>query len=217
MASCYTRQQVTRESCKIKDLTRAQRERVGSDAFSKEATKKAEEVEEALEEVNNAELPFLKGIEVLPLKEAVSNIASSEMAADAVQKAVSEARTYVASRALESRRVTEAILKSTLAAFRKQTGRINVSAAKLSAFRRETESRRRAASMQEASRKVASAKAALPFAREDLGTLSAETATEICEKLAVLERAAQSRMEDAKSFLTERQKDVKGYADQRCS
>ena len=116
---------------------------------------------EALEEVNNTELPFLKCIEVLPLKEAVSNIASSEMAADAVQKAVSEARTYVASRTLESRRFTEAISKSTIAAFRKLTNRINVSVAKLSAFRRDTESRRRAASMQEASKKVASAKAAL--------------------------------------------------------
>merc|ERR550532_3737747 len=76
-------------------LTKDQRERVMSEAFVKQGKEKTDEVDQALEKVNEAELPFLKGIEVLPLKETNETIAASETAAAAVQAAVSSARTFI--------------------------------------------------------------------------------------------------------------------------
>jgi hypothetical protein len=48
----------------VKESTRVQRERVSCDKFLQLALAKTEEVEKALDKVNEAELPFLKGIEV---------------------------------------------------------------------------------------------------------------------------------------------------------
>mmetsp|Transcript_35079 Transcript_35079/g.100743 ORF Transcript_35079/g.100743 Transcript_35079/m.100743 type:complete len:1846 (+) Transcript_35079:263-5800(+) len=203
----------------VKNLTRSQRERVSSETYMKQAIKKTEEVETSLEKVSEAELPFLKGIEVLPLREAKATLQNSEAAADAVQKALSEARTFIASKTLEVRRFSEELAKPSIEEFQKLTERVNACYSKLQQFRRDTESRRRTSLMQEATEKLTSVEAevektteaAAPLATEDLDALSAEAATEICEKLAALERAAQAKMDDARAFLTERQKDVKGH------
>jgi len=203
----------------VKNLTRGARERVSSEAYLKQATKKTEEVEAALEKVSESELPFLKGIEVLPLKEAKATLQSSEAAADVVHKTLSEARTFIASKSLEVRRFADELSKPTMEEFQKLTERVNAAHQKLSQFRRDTESRRRTTLMQEATEKIAAVEAevektteaAVPLATEDLDTLSAEAATEICEKLAALEREAQVKMDDARTFLSERQKDVKGH------
>merc|ERR1712060_25407 len=125
----------------------------------------------ALEKVQEAELPFLKGIEV---------------------------RTYIAARTLEVRRFAEPASKSACAEFAKMTERVNQAAQKLSQIRKDTEGRKRNAFMQEATEKVSSvetelqrtAEAAAPLIKEDLDKLSAEAATEVCEKLVALEKAA---------------------------
>jgi len=203
---------------KVKMATREQREQISSGLFIKEAQNKASEVEAASEKLNEAELPFLKGIEVLPRKEATALITDSEAAGEIVQKAISAARTFIASKTLEARRFMESISKPTSEALQTQTERINAVAQKLGQFKKDTETRKRTALMQEASEKLTAVEAevekttqaACSLSAEE--SLSAEAATEICENLAALGKSAQSKMEQARSFLAERQRDVKGHA-----
>ncbi|CAK0813092.1 unnamed protein product, partial [Prorocentrum cordatum] len=63
-----------------KKATKEPRERVLSKTYTEEAKKKADEVEVAMNKVNEAELPFLKGMENLPLPEAQESIKSSKEA-----------------------------------------------------------------------------------------------------------------------------------------
>jgi len=204
----------------VKAVTKEQRERVTGDSYVKEAQQKTAEVDGALVKVSTAELPFLKGIEVLPLGEATATLKDSEVAAKAVQKAISDARACIATKTLEVRRFTKAVSDSVIEEFQKLTECINAASTRVSQFRRDTEDRRRTALMQEAAEKLASVEAdvektreaAKPLATDDLDSLSADMATEICEKLASLEKAAQARMNEAKTFLSDMQKDVKGHA-----
>ncbi|CAE8620017.1 unnamed protein product, partial [Polarella glacialis] len=204
----------------VKASTRVQREKVSAEAFALEAEKKVEAVEAALLKVNEAELPFLKGIEVLPLKEATAIIEESESAAKLVQQALDESQTFVASRTLEIRKFAEDVAKPALERLQASGECNNAASQKLSQFRRDTDGRKRNALMQQAGELLANAEcevertkeAAAPLATEDLSSITAELATEICEKLASLEKSAQQRMEEARAFLSERQKDVRGHA-----
>jgi len=205
---------------KVKALTREQRERVSCEEFQREASSKAAEVDAALEKVNDAELPFLKGIEELPLSEATLTIKTSEDAADVVQKVIADARTYIAGRTLEVRKFQESIGKPTLEEFQKETERINASGQKLSQFRRDTEQRKRQILLQEGRERLAAVQAEVekavvaikPLGNEDLDTLSPEAATAICEKLAALDKVAQGKVDDTDSFLRSSQKLVRGHA-----
>ena len=83
------------------------RERALGEAYVREGKKKASEVDGLVEKVNDAELPFLKGIEVLPLTEATSTIELSEQAASELQKAIGEARNFIAAKSVELRAFAE--------------------------------------------------------------------------------------------------------------
>merc|ERR1712039_961818 len=107
------------------EKTKDERERVMSEAYVKQGQKKVEEVDEAIEKVNDAELPFLKGIEVLPLQETTDTIKESEAAAKLVQTAIGEARTFIASKNLELKGYKEAASKPALEELTKVTERVN--------------------------------------------------------------------------------------------
>ena len=67
---------------------RGERERISAARYMKDATDMADSAEASLSRMNEAELPFLKGIEVLPIGELRSTIKESEAAAEFVQKAL---------------------------------------------------------------------------------------------------------------------------------
>ena len=75
----------------------------------REGKKKASELDGLVEKVNDAELPFLKGIEVLPLSEATGTIELSEQAASELQKAITEARNFIAAKSVELRAFSEKV------------------------------------------------------------------------------------------------------------
>jgi len=203
----------------LQAATKDQRERVLSEAFVREGTKKAEDVEAAMEKVNDAELPFLKGIEVLPLKEATETISESEVAAAAVQAAVNNARTFIASKNLEIRHFAEAVSKPTAEQLGELTKRINVCTQKLAQFRKDTEGRKKTAQVQQVGEKVAAleeqvkktAEAAEPLANEDKEKLS-EAALEACQQLLTLEKGAQALVDEVKSSLTTIHKEIRSSA-----
>jgi 3-deoxy-D-manno-octulosonate 8-phosphate phosphatase KdsC-like HAD superfamily phosphatase len=99
----------------IKETTREQTERVLSEKILAEAQGKTDKIEEAFEKAEQAEAPYLKGLDVLPLEEAIQAVADSEAAIIVVQQLITEARTFFSSKSLELRRLLDAISKPALA------------------------------------------------------------------------------------------------------
>jgi cob(I)alamin adenosyltransferase len=170
-----------------------------------------------MDKVNEAELPFLKGLEVLPLKEAQETISGSEKQASEVQKNITEARNFIAAKNLEVKRYVESASKPAAEEFGKLTERINAVAAKLSQFRKDTEARRKSVQMQEAGEKVDKADQEVaklaetvePYTKEDAAELSGEAAAEACDKLTTAAKAAQVSVDAARSFVAARNREVK--------
>jgi len=184
-------------------------------AYMKEGQKQTEEVEAAIQKVNDVELPFLKGIEVLPLQEATETIAESEALVASVQSLINDARTFIASKNLEIKPYGAEVSKPVAEEFIKQTERINTSAAKLSQFKRDTEGRKKTAQMQEAGECISKVEvevkklveAVEPFMAE---SMTEDEASELCEKLAGQTKDVQAKMDETRAFLAARQKDSKG-------
>ena len=122
----------------VKAATQEQRETVLSEFYVELATSKTHEVEKALQKVNEAELPFLKGIEEIALAEATKIIEESEAAAELMQTAVSAARTFIAVKHLEMNCFDKAISKPAIQALAELSGRVNTASHKLSEFRKDT-------------------------------------------------------------------------------
>merc|ERR1712217_948044 len=137
------------------DKTKDQREACRANGYVTEGKSKVDQVEAAMSKVDAAELPFLKGIETLPLKETQDTIVSSEAVSEEAAKAISDARTFIAAKNLECKRFSqESVSKPATEEFTKLTDRVNAAAAKLSQFRKDTEGRKKAAQMQECMEKV---------------------------------------------------------------
>jgi hypothetical protein len=203
----------------MKSTSKEHRERAVAESHVKESTTKSEAVEEMLVKLDEAELPFLKGVEVLPLEEAQSTIEQCEASAALVQKQVSDARTFIAAKTLEVRRFSEVVSKQTATQLSKLTERVNAGAQKLSQFRKKTEGRKRSMLMQEAEQKLQiveaevkkTTTAAAPLSMQDVGELTAAAATQVCEQLAQLEAVATEKMNEARTFLADRRKEVVGH------
>jgi len=204
----------------ILGLTKEQRERVMTEAFLREGKAKSADVEAALEKVNEAELPFLKGLEVLPLEEATNATKASEAAAVELQSLISAARTFIAAKNLEIKHYGEVVSKPAIEEFGKMTERINAVASKLAQFRDDTKSRKKTAMMQEAGEKMTNVEAEVaklteavePFSKEG-GDEAEVRSEEETERLVEQLKATQAAIEDTKNFIGARQKDVQGNAD----
>eukprot|EP00930_Biecheleria_cincta_P032600 TRINITY_DN22604_c0_g1_i1.p1 TRINITY_DN22604_c0_g1~~TRINITY_DN22604_c0_g1_i1.p1 ORF type:complete len:2058 (+),score=625.53 TRINITY_DN22604_c0_g1_i1:78-6176(+) len=207
---------------RVKAATRAQMEKAQAEANIKESEKHVEAAEEMLNKLGEAELPFLKGIEVLPLKESWAAIKDCEAAAKKVQEALDQSKSFVAAKNLEVQKFAEAASKPAVERMSALAERNNAVAQKLTQFRQDTEQRKRVSHLQQAGDLLKEAEleveksreVAAPLASEDLSTITAELATEICEKLASIEKAAQKKMQETISFIAERRKDMKGHAAQ---
>lgn len=203
---------------KAKQASKTQREKAAAEVFVKEAEQQVENVEAALVKVAEAELPFLKGIEVLPLSEASIAIAECEKAAKHVQEALEKAKSFVSAKVMEVQRFAEAAAKPCLERLNGLVERNNAAATKLTEFRKDTESHKRTSQMQEAEEMLNAAEAEIektreagaPLSAEDLSSITQEIGTEICEKIAALEKGASKKVSDALNFLAERRKDVRG-------
>merc|ERR1712217_247077 len=99
--------------------------------------------------------PFLKGIESLPLKETTETIKASKAASSAASKVINDLKTFVASKTAEVKRFKEEVQKKATEDFAAITERINAAAKKLSQFKKDTEGRKKAANVQEATEQIA--------------------------------------------------------------
>jgi len=199
----------------IKAATKEQRQKVLGEVFVKEATRLTDLVDEAIDKTNEAELPFLKGIEVLPLKEALDTITASEAASVAAQAAISAARNFIASKNLEIRSFDPAIAKASAEELTKQTERVNGAAQKLGTFKRDVEVRKRTTMIQDIGERVtqfeaavkSTAEAVTPFSEQDPEKqLSEEATAALCQKLMDMDTETQAKLTALRSIMAESQR-----------
>jgi len=197
------------------------RERSLGEAYVREGKKKTDAVDGFVEKVNDAELPFLKGIEVLPLTEATSTIDISQKAAAELQNAITEARNFIAAKSVELKGFTDKEkTKPLIEELTSLTGRVNAAATKLASFKKDTDSRRKNAQLQEAGEKITKAEAevekvteaAAPLSDEAAESMSADEAAGICEKAGEQAKTAQAAVDESRQFLSARVQENKSNA-----
>eukprot|EP00927_Polykrikos_kofoidii_P076739 TRINITY_DN73779_c0_g1_i1.p1 TRINITY_DN73779_c0_g1~~TRINITY_DN73779_c0_g1_i1.p1 ORF type:complete len:2013 (-),score=491.47 TRINITY_DN73779_c0_g1_i1:180-6218(-) len=206
----------------VRASAKGQREKVLAESYVKQATQKVETVDAALAKVGSAELPFLKGLESLPITETIDLLKESDTTIEDVLKVLGEARSYSAGRQVEVKKFVESVSKPALDELQKLSDRVNTASQRVSQFRKDTEKRRRSILVHEAEHRIDDIEsevkkatlAAEPLNVKDLDKMSAEAAAAICEKLAGLERTAQEKIEEAKTFLAFRLKKLSGHATQ---
>ncbi|CAE8721864.1 unnamed protein product [Polarella glacialis] len=197
---------------KAGSTSKDQREKMLGDAYVREGKRKTEQVEAAVEKVNNAELPFLKGIEVLPLAESTATISESEKASQVLAAAVTEARNYIASKSIEVKKLfvgeKSKPMVDELAQF---TAKINAASTKLTQFRKDTEARKKTAQLQEAGEKITDADASVAKAAEEAAPLAGEEAAAWTAEEAVV-ACQKDLLDSVRILMVARQKDAQGVA-----
>ncbi|OLQ01948.1 hypothetical protein AK812_SmicGene15275 [Symbiodinium microadriaticum] len=135
--------------------SKAQRGRIQSAVKMREVKAKAELVEQLLDKVNETELPFLKGMEILPADEVAETVGAAEQAAEELEGAIVDARQFQASAAVDLKASLSAdALKSFMKDVTEQSARVNAAAAQLLQFRKAHVARKKAAQRYEAESKV---------------------------------------------------------------
>lgn len=198
----------------MKAMTREQSERVKMELIVKEAKAKVDKVDASFEQVAEAEAPYLKGMEILPVDEANKAVADSLAAAQAVQQVIAEARTFISSKSLEVKTLLEAVAKAGMEELEALKKRNEEALEKLSQFKKETAGRKKVALHQEALSKVAAVEeavkrtveAAAPLASSN-DEVSPDAATAIVEKLGAAEQEATQKLDEARQFVNLRQRD----------
>lgn len=204
---------------KVTKDTKVQRERVMGSIWVREATEKVEAMEKLAEKAADVEMPFLKGMEVLPLEMALEAITESESVMTNFQKAIADARNFIATKNLELKKFAGDNSKTPAESLTKLSERVNTGASKLASFKKDTEIRKRTTQMQEVEAKVVAleeeiktvAEAAAPFSAEE--KKEGDEMTEQCEKLTEVLKSAQKNVDATNSALIARTKDPKCSAD----
>merc|ERR1712113_322232 len=146
------------------------------------ASDKVDKVEECLKACSEAEMPFLKGIEILPGEESTKAIKDSEAAISSSTNAVRAAQNFINNKIQEVRRFSKDVNKSITDDLKEISERLERSNKKLATFKTDTAERKTNAMMgevveaiQTTEKKAADLKeAAKLFSPEDLEAVNAD-------------------------------------------
>jgi len=200
----------------VKTKTKEQREKVLAVSYVKESTDKVVETEATLEKLAEAEAPYLKGVEVLPLEQSISSLGACDEAAAAVQSAISASKQFIASKQVELKKFDPAVGKTALEEMAKLTERVSAASQQLGQFKKDTESRKKTAALQEAGEKVKVVEAEVakvsefitPLAEKDPDALTPEEATATVKSLEELEEKAHTGITETRNFCNQRMKEA---------
>lgn len=202
----------------IKATTQEQRERVQSEAILTEARVRLDKVDETFQKVSEAEAPYLKGLDLLPLEEGGPAVAACEAAIVAVQQCISDARAFLTTKTLEIRTCVASVSKAGLQEVATINQRLESQVEKLTQFKQDTQGRKRIAQTQEAQAKVVIAEEAVqkcilataPLAAQNVDEMSPEEAADTMDKLTESEHLAQTKLDEARKFVSDRQREGRG-------
>jgi hypothetical protein len=216
---------VSQKLDKLKASTKVKREAVLCEVLKKEGEAKIVTVESAIEKCDEVELPFLKGVEVIPLDEAKKAVADSETESAAAEESIKAARAYIAAKTLECKTLGADVAKEVTEAFAALTVRVNAAAQKISTFSKDTASRKKSAQVQEAGARVDECEefskkvveAAAPFAGEDGEKMTEEEATAPLKTFLDAEKEAKTKISETRlliSSCTRNSKDIVEHMEQ---
>jgi len=187
---------------------RSQRAGLSAQQLAAQCTEKVVAAEESLTLCQDAEMPFLKGIEVLPPDESEKAIADSEAATAKAEAALSQARTLIKTKQAEARKFPKEMQEKAEEELKQFVERAESCGKKISEFRKETSERKIAAIMAEVVEVISGAekkvKAYADVAKvflDDLETVTTESLTEAMEKVGDLEKDANAGLAEAKKTI----------------
>jgi len=200
---------------------RDQKERLQASELIALAVEKVEKAEASVQRTEQAELPFLKGIEVLASKEAQNAIVESEAAAASSQKAITDARTFVVQKIADAKEFAEGPSEACTKELLSLQKRLDAGASKLAELKKDTSERKRKTQMQASAEKIANVEASVQnlatamtrFADDRLATITANEAREVCEEIANSEQEATVAVSSARKFLAQRMQEMKSFSE----
>merc|ERR1712217_68117 len=133
----------------INSLLRGQKETITAREIMVAASDKVDKVEENLKACSEAEMPFLKGIEILPGEESTKAIKDSEAAITSTTNSIRSAQNYISNKLQEVRKFSKDVSKSITDDLKEISERLEASNKKLGAFKSETAERKTNAMMAE--------------------------------------------------------------------
>jgi len=203
----------------MKETTREQRERVFCEAAVNYVRGKVTVMEQSFTKIVDAEVPYLKGIEVLPLDEATQAHADSEVAISSVHHAIGEAKKAINEKVKVVKTLLPVISAAGLKDMEAIYKEVVIGAERLVSFKKDTEVRKQAMLHQQAVANVEEAEVAVGKVKEcvtafddQVGfeeTFSREDAQERLEKFGAAERTANEKLDTVLQFLSTRQRELR--------
>jgi len=198
---------------KLLDITRARREAVAVEGMSKAGADKLEELKASVKALDEAELPFIKGVE-LALEESRPQVEICEKALADSEALLKSFRSFLAEKKQEVKKFAKAASDKATEAFEKLNTELGESSTKISQFKKDTTERRATVDLEICSELIAEVataakkaeEALAPFSDENLGT------EEENRVLYALLKASEKAEAAAKSALAARRHDAKGNA-----
>jgi len=195
--------------------SKGKREQALCGAYVKDIEKKLNDVDTAMEAAAEAELPFLSGVEVLPVDEATVTLAACDKAASEAATLISKTRTFITAKTLEIRRYNNEASKAAIDEIAKQQERIKGMSERLVRFKKDVAGHRRLADMEETAEKLTLAEAEVvkctegvkPCEEADVSEVTAEVARSLCEKVSELVATAQQKLDEVQVFLNRQKND----------
>lgn len=202
-------------------MAKASKEKLLAAELLTQAASLVDKAELTLQQASAAELPFLKGIEVLAARDAMTAIAESEQAIASTQKSITEARAFVVKQLAEVKEFTEGPQQTATQQLNLLQKKLDASATKLAEMKRDTAERKRRTQMQASTEKISSVEEAVQklatvmskFSDDKLTELSADAARDVCEEIANTEQDAQDAVSAARKFLALRTQEAKGLTE----
>jgi len=204
------------EAAKIARESRERLEATDLIAQSSDQVEKAEAVTQAAAE---AELPFLKGVEVVVAAEGA--IHACEVANTAGQQAVSDVRCFLLNKLAVAEQFSSGPSQTCAQELGGLQKRLDACAGKLAELKKDTSERKSRAQMQAGGAKLRSVELAVqklssamePFGEERTAMIAPDEARAACEAIQRAEQQAQSEVAEARKFLFLCAQETKNYGE----
>eukprot|EP00928_Gymnodinium_smaydae_P035790 TRINITY_DN25127_c0_g3_i1.p1 TRINITY_DN25127_c0_g3~~TRINITY_DN25127_c0_g3_i1.p1 ORF type:complete len:2137 (-),score=535.43 TRINITY_DN25127_c0_g3_i1:74-6406(-) len=199
----------------VREKTKSKREDALCAAYVSEVEKKVKEADDLMEKASDAELPFLSGLETIPVKDSMEAIAKCDQAAADVNAHFLKTKSYMAARSLDIKRFNAPSSKDALEGIVKSQDKLKEIGERLARFKKDVQAHRRRSNLQEIAEKLTDAEETVKRASEavkacegeDLGNVSQEDVGKTCEEISELTASAQKVLDEMKAKMTKLQQD----------
>mmetsp|Transcript_13655 Transcript_13655/g.39341 ORF Transcript_13655/g.39341 Transcript_13655/m.39341 type:complete len:1266 (+) Transcript_13655:64-3861(+) len=197
---------------KAKQTVDEAQSRAATSPILAQALERLEKVEEVLQEMREAEAPFLMGIEVMPAGDTSEVLQKMDRTAAVAQAALADAHKFIALKLVEVGRLAAGAATSARRELEKVQQQVDAGFEKVKAFQDESAKRKRQNLVVIVKEKIEEAEAAVQRLKEagaDLPSLDASTLPEALERALAAELEAQNLVTVARRELQERLQELK--------